>query len=243
MEIPSPSANSRESEQQIPLTWTLRQQLGYCESLTAGNNPTSFGETPNSAWYPLPCTLVYEIQQIWKGSQGSYHILEREMSVYLKKSLNREGACFRQPLCPQLLSTLCSNLMFLEQRSELLPAPEFLVWVMIWKVGLDSFPAWGTYVCSHLQNISSLGTRNEGERAVLSYARNCFTFHMHKRVFKPCSITDHRHHRTPGMSHHLFSMLKITLCIVYSSCYPGRLIASLQLNQLHKNHRRQTVCN
>jgi len=89
MEIPSPTANSRESEQQIPLTWTLRQQLGYCESLTAGNNPTSFGETPNSVWYPPPCTLVYKSQQIWKESQGSYYVLEREMSVYLKKSLNR----------------------------------------------------------------------------------------------------------------------------------------------------------
>lgn len=68
-EIPSLPANSRGTEQQIPLTWTLRRQLGYCESLTAGNNPTNFGDSPNSVQYPPPCTLVHKSQQIGKESQ------------------------------------------------------------------------------------------------------------------------------------------------------------------------------
>lgn len=90
-EISSLPNNSRETELQIPLTWTLRQQLGYCESLTAGNNPASLGETPNTMQYPPPYTLVHKSQHIWKESQGFYCLLEREMSVCLKKIPQQEG--------------------------------------------------------------------------------------------------------------------------------------------------------
>lgn len=95
-EISSLPDNSRETELQIPLTWTLRRQLGYCESLTAGNNPASLGETPNSMQHPPPYTLVHKSQRIWKESQGCYSLLGREMSVMLRKIPQQEalGSCW-----------------------------------------------------------------------------------------------------------------------------------------------------
>lgn len=115
-EISSLPNKSRETELQIPLTWTLRQQLGYCESLTAGNNPASLGETPNSVQYPSSYTQIHNGQHIWKESQGC--LLEREIPGG-KRFLSRKGllqavadntALHAQS--SQQNTTPCSNLVF-----------------------------------------------------------------------------------------------------------------------------------
>lgn len=126
-EISSLPNKSRETELQIPLTWTLRQQLGYCESLTAGNNPASLGETPISVQYPPSYTRVHSNQLIWKESQGYYCLLERETSGW-KRFLSRKGLlqAVADNTAPHAQSsqqnrTPCSNLVFPTYRSKTLP--------------------------------------------------------------------------------------------------------------------------
>lgn len=122
------------SAKQIKGNWTAdsinlnseRQQLGYCESLPAGNNPASLGETPNSVQYTPSYTRVHNSQHIWKESQGYYCLLEREMSAW-KRFLSRKGLLQAvadntalQTQSSQQNRTPCSSLVFPAQKSKTL---------------------------------------------------------------------------------------------------------------------------
>lgn len=187
-EIPSLPANSRGTEQQIPLTWTLRRQLRLLWV-------TDSWEQSYQLWrhtkFSAISTPMYSSPQKPANLKGIATMLlltgEGEISL-LKKNPSTERACFRQlliiqprvPTAPQK-STSCSNPLFLKQRSELLVQKA-------WASGLGDdlkrrlSPAVRVLTATSNHQFSGYTKRKAAGNA-LTYGvqRSLYTFHMHQR--------------------------------------------------------------